>query len=172
MKPIYSAVGLILLQIPFDPTFPSPFVDILDISLNIMLALVIRGYLIFVLVGFMVYVTGISDGLGKLLVGMGVVLYVVGPILLDLFTSMIGLEAITIESATTTWLSLIGMTDAEVVGLVVLIGDMVAVICVLAGAILYFTPSSSDLKSRGHSLVVRALMFAPVLAFFHVTPWI
>lgn len=172
MKPVNLVLRSILIQIPFDPALPPSFLDMLDTALNVMLALIIRGYLIFVLVGFMIYVTGISDGLGKILVGMGIVLYVIGPILLDFFVSLIGLETITIEGATNTWLRLIGMTDAEVIALIVLIGDMVAVTCVLAGAILYFTPSSSDLKSRGQSLIVRALMFAPVLVFFHITPWI
>ena len=172
MKPVNFLLEPILLQIPFDPALPTSFLDILDTALNVMLALIVRGYLIFVLVGFMIYVTGISDNLGKLLVGMGIVLYVIGPILLDFFVSLVGLETITIEGATHTWLSLIGMTDAEVIALIVLIGDMVAVTCVLAGAILYFTPSSNDFKSRGQSLIVRALMFAPVLAFFHITPWI
>ncbi|MFX1367593.1 MAG: hypothetical protein ACFFAY_03240, partial [Promethearchaeota archaeon] len=68
--------------------------------------------------------------------------------------------------------SLIGMTDAEIVSLLVLLGDMLAATCVLVGAILYFTPSANDLKSRGQSLIVRAIMFAPILAFFHITPWL
>jgi hypothetical protein len=137
-----------------------------------MMALAIRGYLILVLVGFMVYVTGLSDGLGKGLVGFGVVIYVVGPLLLNFFAGVVGVETVTLEGATSAWLSLIGMTDAEIVGLLVLLGDMVAATCVLVGAILYFTPSANDLKSRGQSLMVRALMFAPVLAFFHIAPWI
>ncbi|NHI83502.1 MAG: hypothetical protein EAX81_04300 [Candidatus Thorarchaeota archaeon] len=160
------------MQIVFDPTFPAPFVDLLEMALNIMLAFIIRGYLIIVLVGFIVYVTGASDGLGKTLIAMGVVIYIIGPIILDLFASIVGLETVTIESATSTWLSFIGMTDTEVIGITVLIGDMIAAICFLAGAILYFTPLSNDLKSRGHSLIIRALMFAPVLAFFHIAPWI
>jgi hypothetical protein len=103
---------------------------------------------------------------------MGIVIYIVGPFLLNFFAGVVGVEVVTLEGATTAWLSLIGMTDAEIVSLIVLIGDMVAAVCILAGAILYFTPSSNDLKSRGQSLIVRALMFAPVLAFFHIASWI
>ena len=32
--------------------------------------------------------------------------------------------------------------------------------------------TSSDLKTRGHSLIVRGLMFAPILAFMYFVPWI
>ena len=172
MKPVNLSPLLVLLQNPFDPTVPAPFLETLDLILNVMMALSIRGYLILVLVGFMVYVTGFSDGLGKALVGFGIVIYVAGPFLLNFFAGVVGIETVTLEGATTAWLSLIGMTDTEIVGLLVLIGDMVAAACILSGAILYFTPSSNDLKSRGQSLMVRALMFAPVLAFFHIMPWI
>ena len=172
MRPIDLSPILFLQEFPFDPTVPSPFLGILDLILNVMMALAIRGYLILVLVGFMIYVTGLSDGLGKLLVGTGVVIYVAGPLLLNFFAGVVGVETVTLEGATSAWLTLIGMTDVEIVSLLVLLGDMVAATCVLAGAILYFTPSANDLKSRGQSLMVRAIMFAPILAFFHIAPWI
>lgn len=172
MRPVSLSSILLLQELPFDPTVPSPFLDILDLFLNVMMALAIRGYLILVLVGFMIYVTGLSDGLGKILVGAGAVIYVAGPLLLNFFAGVVGVEAVTLEGATTAWLSLVGMTDVEIVSLLVLLGDMIAAICALVGAILYFTPSANDLKSRGQSLMVRALIFAPILAFFHIAPWI
>jgi hypothetical protein len=146
--------------------------DLAGLILNVLLALIIRGYLMLVLVGFMIYVTGLSDGLGKILVVGGVVIYIAGPIVLDLFAGVVGAGPISLEGATSAWLGLIGMTDADLVYLLVTIGDIVAAVCILAGAIMYFTPLSGDLKSRGQSLIVRALLFAPILAFFHVAPWI
>ena len=95
-----------------------------------------------------------------------------GPYVLDIFAGIIGTGPINLESATSAWLSLIGMTDADLVYLLVTIGDIIAAVCILSGAIMYFTPLSGDLKSRGQSLIVRALLFAPILAFFHVAPWI
>ena len=164
MRPIDLSPILLLQELPFDPTVSSPFLDILDLILNVMMALAIRGYLILVLVGFMIYVTGLSDGLGKILVGAGVVIYIAGPLLLNFFAEVVGVETVTLQGATSAWLSLIGMTDTEIVSLLVLLGDMVAATCALVGPILYFTPSANDLKSRGQSLMVRAIMFAPILA--------
>jgi hypothetical protein len=162
----------LMVQSPFEiPTY-GPWMDIAGLMLNLLLALFIRGYLLLVLVGFMIYVTGLSDGLGKTLVVAGVAIYILGPFVLDIFAGVIGTGPITLETATSAWLSLIGMTDTELVFLLVTIGDIVAAVCILSGAIMYFTPLSGDLKSRGQSLVVRALLFAPILAFFHVAPWI
>ncbi|MFX1263415.1 MAG: hypothetical protein ACFFAZ_15145 [Promethearchaeota archaeon] len=157
---------------PFEiPTY-GPWMDIAGLMLNMLLALFIRGYLLLVLVGFMIYVTGLSDGLGKILVVAGVAIYIFGPFILDVFAGIIGAGPVTLETATSAWLSLIGMTDAELVFLLVTIGDIVAAVCILSGAIMYFTPLSGNLKSRGQSLMIRALLFAPILAFFHVAPWI
>jgi hypothetical protein len=161
-----------MVQSPFEiPTY-GPWMDLTGLMLNVLFALVIRGYLLLVLVGFMIYVTGLSDGLGKTLVIMGVAIYILGPFVLDIFAGILGTGPISLEGATSAWLSLIGMTDAELVFLLVTIGDIVAAVCILSGAIMYFTPLSGDLKSRGQSLIVRALLFAPILTFFHVAPWI
>ncbi|MCK4740088.1 MAG: hypothetical protein KAT22_00970, partial [Candidatus Thorarchaeota archaeon] len=79
---------------------------------------------------------------------------------------------ITLESATYAWLSLIGMADTELFAIIVFLGDALMALCILIGAILYFTPTSNDLKKRGQSLIVRALILAPVLVFFHLSPWL
>jgi hypothetical protein len=78
----------------------------------------------------------------------------------------------TIETATSGWLSIFGAFDSEMIAMIVFLGDILFSICLLSGVILYLTPSSSDLKLKGHSLMVRALMLAPVLVFFNVSPWI
>ncbi|MGY5874698.1 MAG: hypothetical protein RTU30_03035 [Candidatus Thorarchaeota archaeon] len=165
-----NEISLHLLQLPTEGY--SQWLDAMSDILNIFLALSIRGYLILILVGMMVYVTGVSDGTAKILVGAGVVLYFVGPFILDIIAGMAGVAQPTIEQATSSWLHLVGMTDADTIALIVTIGDILLAVCVLAGAILYFTPSSNDLMSRGRSLIVRGLMLAPVLVFFHVAPWI
>jgi hypothetical protein len=140
--------------------------------LNVFFALAIRGYLIFVLIGFMVYATGLGDGLAKFLVGLGIVLYFVGPLIVNLFAQFSGVETITLESATTAWLQFVGMSDVELISLLVWLGDAVAAICLLVGAILYFTPNANDITGKGKSLIVRALMLAPILAFLHVVVWL
>jgi hypothetical protein len=162
----------ILLQSPFDLQLPENWFTTINQILNVLFALAIRGYLIFVLVGMIIYATGLSDGLAKSLVILGVALYFGGPLIANLFGQFSGIETITLESATTAWLQLVGMTDAELMSLLVWLGDAVAAICVLVGAILYFTPNASDMTARGKSLIVRALMLAPVLAFFHVAAWL
>lgn len=163
---------LLLLQSSFDLQLPETWFSIVDDILNVLFALAIRGYLIFVLIGLMIFATGISDGLSKMLVGLGIALYFGGPLIVNLFGQFSGVEPVTIESATAAWLRIIGMTDAELVIILVWLGDAIACICLLAGSILYFTPSANDLTSRGKSLIVRALMLAPVLAFFHVAAWL
>ncbi|MHA2377704.1 MAG: hypothetical protein ACXADS_00305 [Candidatus Thorarchaeota archaeon] len=165
-------MSLLILQSPFDiPSFP-PLLEIADLILNLMLALVIRGYLVFVLVGFMIYVTGLSDGLAKYLIGTGVVLYIAGPTLLDYFVHIVGVEPLTLEGATLVWLDIIGMTDAEFIHVLITLGDIIVAVAILAGAILYFTPLAGDMKSKGQSLIVRAILLTPVLGFFHMTAWL
>ncbi|MFX1602842.1 MAG: hypothetical protein ACFFCK_05100 [Promethearchaeota archaeon] len=172
MESVGLTVGLLILQNPFE--FPSfgPLLELADLILNLALAFVLRGYLVFVLVGFMVYVTGLSDGLAKGLIVAGVVLYIAGPPLLDYFVDIAGVDPLTLEGAKVAWLDVIGMTDAEFIHTLVTIGDIIVAVAILAGAILYFTPLAGDLKSRGQSLIVRAILLAPVLGFFHVTAWL
>ena len=165
-----DSLTLLLLQSPFD--IPLDWFAIIGDILNVAYVLTIRGYLIFVLLGLMIFATGFSDGLSKGLVAFGIILYFVGPLIVNLFAQFSGVEQITLESATIVWLRIVGMTDAELILLLVWIGDAIASLCLLAGAVLYFTPSAKDLESRGKSLMVRALMFAPVLAFFHVAAWL
>lgn len=163
---------LLLLQSPFDLQMPENWFSTISEILNVFFALAIRGYLIFLLVGMMIYATGLSDGLAKFLVGIGIVLYIGGPFIVNLFGQFSGVETITLESATTAWLHLVGMTDAEIISLLVWLGDAVAAICLLVGTILYFTPNANDMTAKGKSLMVRALMLAPILAFFHVAAWL
>ncbi|MFW9814082.1 MAG: hypothetical protein ACFFF9_16585 [Candidatus Thorarchaeota archaeon] len=165
-----DSLSLLLLQSPFD--VPSEWFAIIGDILNVAYVLTIRGYLIFVLIGLMIFATGFSDGLSKGLVAFGVVLYFAGPFIVNLFAQFSGVETITLESATIVWLRIVGMTDAELIAVLVWLGDAIASLCLLAGAVLYFTPSAKDLESRGKSLMVRALMFAPVLAFFHIVAWL
>jgi hypothetical protein len=163
---------LLLIGFPFEVQPPETWFKVVQDILNIFYALSIKGYLLFILVGFIIFATGISDGLAKGLVGFGVVLYFVGPMLLNLIASLSGVEPITMETATATWIRMMGLSEMELLSLFVWLGEMVAAICCLAGAILYFTPASNDLNSRGRTLIVRALMIAPVLAFIHIAPFL
>ena len=110
---------LLLLQSPFDLQMPENWFNTIGLILNVLFALAIRGYLIFVLVGMIIYATGLSDGLAKSLVILGVALYFGGPLIVNLFGQFSGVEIITLESATTAWLQVVGMTDAEIGSLLV-----------------------------------------------------
>ena len=172
---MYQMVGsllILLLQSPFDLQMPENWFSIIGDVLNVLFALAIRGYLIIILIGLMVFATGFSDGFSKILVGLGIALYFGGPFIVNLVGQFSGIEPVTLESATAAWLRIVGMTDAELITVLVWLGDAIACICLLAGAILYFTPSANDLTSRGKSLMVRAMMLAPVLVFFHVAAWL
>jgi hypothetical protein len=161
---------LMIAQSPFDITLPEAWLAAMTQILNVLFAFAIRGYLLLLLVGLILYATGLSDGLSKVLVAFGIGLYFGGPLIVNLVASFSTIAPVTMESATSAWLQLFGMTDAEIMYIVVWIGEAVAGICCLAGAILYFTPSSKNFKSRGQSLIVRSLMLAPILVFFHITP--
>ena len=160
-----------MLQLPLPDTYLD-WPDLMSDILNAFLAFTIRGYLVMILVGLMIYATGLSDGLAKGLVIGGIIIYFIGPFILDLASGIIGISPPTIEQATMSWLSIFGMPDAEIIAFIVTIGDLVIAVCVLIGAILYFTPSSPDLHARGQSLIVRGLILAPMLLFFHLAPWI
>ena len=166
-----STVIFLLLQVPFDTGLPQ-WVETMGDVFKVLLALAIRGYLIFLLLGLMIYATGLNDGLSKALITMAVLLYFVAPFIIDIFAGYAGAEPITMENATRAWLETFGLTDSEFVNLLVTLGECVAAVCVLIGAILYFTPSSNEMKSRGQSLIVRSLILAPILVFFQLTPWL
>lgn len=167
---LFAAVLFLLAQSPFDTTLPEEWFSIMSQIFNVLFALAIRGYLLLVLIGLILYTTGFSDSLSKGLVALGIGLYFGGPLIVNLIASFSSIDLVTMESATAAWLELFGMTDGEIVYILVWIGDAVAGTCCLAGTILYFTPSTKELKSRGQSLIVRSLMLAPILVFFHITP--
>ncbi len=163
---------MMLFQLPFESIpFPGWF-DAIEIVLNLLYALAARGYVILILLGFMVYITGLNDSLSKTLVIMGIALFLVGSQLIIMITASAGVSAISIESATATWFAVFGLADSELFAILRAFASVEVAICVLSGAILFFTPSSNDLKSRGHSLIVRGLIFAPILAFMYYVPWI
>ncbi|MBN2228018.1 MAG: hypothetical protein JW779_00370 [Candidatus Thorarchaeota archaeon] len=168
---MFALTKLILFaQSPFDFALPSDLLAALTQILNVFFAFAIRGYLLLLLIGLILYATGLSDGLAKLLVVAGVIFYFGGPLVINIFGAFSTVEPVTMESATSAWLQFFGMTDYEIMYILVWVGEVIAGVCCLTGAILYFTPSTNELKSRGQSLIVRSLMLAPVLVFFHITP--
>lgn len=159
-------------QSPFDFVPPISWFLLLTQILNVLYALSIRGYLIIVLIGLIIYATGLNDSLAKTLVCFGIGAYFLGPILVNIFADFSAVEPVTAQSATLAWLDMFGMSETDMIYLVVWIGDIAAATCCLIGAILHFTPTANDLTARGKSLIVRTLILAPVLAFFHVAPYI
>ncbi len=160
-----------LLQLPFQEVEIPFWLEAIQNIVNVFLALTIRGYLILVLLGFMVFVTGLSDGLAKSLVSFGVFIYFFGPYITNMVAAIAGVENPSVSGAASSWVDLVGLSDSALIYILITLGNMTATIGLLAGSILYFVPSSNELKSRGQSLMVRALMFAPVLFFVSVTTW-
>lgn len=140
--------------------------------LNGLYGFAVRGYLLLILLGFIIFMTALNDGLAKALIASGVGIYIGGPYFISICARLANVENPTIETATSAWVNMFGMFDSEMVAVIVFLGDILFSICMLSGVILYLTPSSNDLKAKGHSLIVRSLMLAPVLIFFNVTPWI
>ncbi|MHA1864595.1 MAG: hypothetical protein ACTSWA_12560 [Candidatus Thorarchaeota archaeon] len=167
-----ESVSLLMTQSPIEFGPPEIWFSTLTLILNVVYAIAIRGYLIFVLIGFIVYATTYGDGLGKFLVGAGFFLYFAGPLLANLFAQAAAIEPLTFESATLTWLGFFGMSDADMIYTVVWFGSAVAAICCLTGAILYFTKAAGDFESKGKSLIIRSLILFAILSFFHVAPYI
>ncbi len=160
-----------LQALPNGPNLPG-WTDFIERVLSGMYGLAVRGYLLFILVGLILFMTGLNDGLSKALIVFGVIIYIGGPYLVSFFAGMARVEPPTIESATAAWLGLFGGAGSDMIAMMVFLGDILFSICLLTGVILYLTPSSNDLKAKGHSLMVRALMLAPALVFFNVSPWI
>ncbi len=159
---------ILMLQLSSDPDLAGYF-NALRTLLSIAYAFALHGYLILVLLGFMVYATGLSDGTAKSLVLFGVFLFFAGPMTANFLAGFIGVDPITEADATAAFLSFFGMLEGEFLSLLVLFGDGVMAICIVVGAILYFNPTSNDLKSRGHSLMVRGVILAAVLSFVYVS---
>jgi len=169
---LLDANPILMAQIPPDFGFPSDFLGILSFLLNMFYALSIRGYLIFILIGFIIYTTTYGDGPGKFMVAVGFFLFFAGPLIANVFAHFTAVDLVTFESATHTWLSFFGMSDAELIYTIVWIGDAVGAICCLTGAILYFTKTANDLESKGKSLIIRSLILFAILSFFHVAPYV
>ena len=146
--------------------------DTFEQILTVLYAVAIRGYLIFLLIGLIVYTTTYVDGLGKFMVGASLFLYFAGPIIINSLAQLATLEQVSFENATMAWTNLVGMPDADIIYTMLWIGDLVGAICLLTGAILYFTKTSSDLEIKGKSLIIRSLILFAILSYFHLAPFI
>lgn len=169
---IPEAVSLMMAQSPFEFAPPEYWFSTVTLILNALYAIAIRGYLIFILIGFIIYTTTYVDGFAKTLVGIGFFLYFAGPILVNVFAQLSAVELVTFESATLVWLNSFGIPDADIIYTIVLIGNAVAAICCLTGAILYFTKAAGDLEAQGKSLIIRSLILFAILSFFYGAPYI
>ena len=167
-----ESVSLLMAQTPIGSELPDFWLPTLNNILTVLYALAIRGYLIFILVGFIVYTTTYADGVGKFMVGAGVFLYFAGPIIVNGLAQLATLELISMEAATLAWTNLVGMPDADIIFTIVWIGDLAGAICLLTGAILYFTKAAGDLETKGKSLIIRSLILFAVLSYFHLAPFV
>ncbi|MHA1615105.1 MAG: hypothetical protein ACTSYJ_09690 [Candidatus Thorarchaeota archaeon] len=167
-----EVVSTVMAQTPFEFTQFEYWLSITTFLLNTFYAISIRGYLIFILIGFIIYTTTYVDGLAKFLVGAGFFFYFGGPILTNVLAQIATVELVTFESATSVWINFFGMSDADLIYTIVLIGNAVAAICCLTGAILYFTKAAGNLESQGKSLIIRSLILLAVLSYYYVAPYI
>ncbi|MGY5880917.1 MAG: hypothetical protein RTV31_11740 [Candidatus Thorarchaeota archaeon] len=167
-----ESVSLLMAQSPFGFAPPDFWLPTLEQILTVLYAVAIRGYLIFLLVGFIVYTTTYADGLGKFMVGAGVFLYFAGPIIINSVAQLATLEHVSLETATLAWINLVGMPDADIIWTMLWIGDLAGAICLLTGAILYFTKAAGDLETKGKSLIIRSLILFAILSYFHIAPFV
>jgi Na+/phosphate symporter len=165
-------IPLTSLQFPFDFEPPTQWFGIMNWLLNLILALSTRGYLLLILVGLMVFATGLSDSVSKHLIGFGVGFYFLGPYVVAAIAQYFDVTPATPEDASLVWYNMVGLSYLELVSLLVILAEIIVAIIVLVGVILYFTPSSRDLKTKGHSLVIRGIVLASILAFIHAIPWV
>jgi hypothetical protein len=155
------------MQIPFEEIALPSYLDMLDKALHALYALSVRGYIVFILAGMMIYATSLGDGTAKGLIIGGIALYFLGPFVVTYMMNVAGLGPIDTEKAEVVWRGLFGIGDLDILALSLMIGDALVAVLLLAGAILYFTPSSKDLKNKGQSIITRSLVLSPVLVFFH-----
>jgi hypothetical protein len=167
-----ESIDILLAQSPFDFQPPAIWLPTAEQVLTVFYGVAIRGYLILLLIGFIVYTTTYVDGLGKFMVAAAFFFYFGGPIVVNLIADVATVGPITFEAATQAWTNLIGMPDADFIFTVVWIGDLVGAICLLSGAILYFTKTANDLEAKGKSLIIRSFILFAVLSYFHVAPLI
>jgi hypothetical protein len=165
-------VSMLMAQSPFGFALPDFWLPTLEQILTVFYAVAIRGYLIFILAGFIIYATTYVDGLGKFMVAAGFFLYFAGPLIVNVFAHATTIDLVTFEGATLAWTNLIGMADADIIYTIVWIGDAVGAICCLTGAVLYFTKAAGDLESKGRTLIIRSLILFAILSYFHITPFI
>ncbi len=160
----------LLLQV-IDPQLPTfPVREVFEVAYAFLLIFTVRGYMLLILVGMTIFATGLGDSAAKQFVILGVGLCVLGPVLTPLVSGLLGLQPLSIDQSMDIWIRVLHVPDAELVGLALYAADAVSAVCFLVGAILYFNPASGDLKERGHSLMVRSLILAPVVLFLHLSP--
>ena len=122
---------IMMAQSPIDFTGFDFWFSTLTLILNVFYALSIRGYLIFLLIGFIIYTTTYADGFGKFFVGLALFLFFAGPLVINVFAQLAAVEEVTFQSATTTWLGFFGMSDADMIFTIMWFGDAVGAICCL-----------------------------------------
>ena len=167
-----ESAALLMAQAPFGFQLPDFWLPTLETILTVFYGLAIRGYLIFLLIGFIIYTTTYGGGFGKFMVAAGFFLYFAGPLIVNVFAQFATLELVTFEAATLAWTNLVGMPDADIIYTIVWIGDLVGAICLLTGAILHFTKAANDLELKGKSLIIRSLILFAILSYFHFAPLI
>ncbi len=155
------------LQLPITDPFEN-WLHTMSGILNVAYAFSIRGYIMLIIIGMTLYVTGLNDLFSKFLVVGGTVISIIGPPLVLYIGSIARVEGITAENADMAWAFFLSFSDMEILRIIFILCSLVVSLCMLVGSILYFTPSSPELKTRGHSLIVRTFICVAVFLFLHM----
>ncbi len=123
---------------------------------------VIRYAFVFIIFGFTLITTTLSDALGKTFVAFGFVGLLIKLFLVDTLNRFVGF--IDLMALSRAALESIGISDVFVIDLILKIANATWAFAILIGAILYFVDfGNEDLKDRGHKLILRGIIFFIVL---------
>ncbi|MHA1771346.1 MAG: hypothetical protein ACTSYL_06980 [Candidatus Thorarchaeota archaeon] len=164
----------LFLQQVTNPINTGPLQGLLDsmgAALRIFYIFIVRLYFIFIVLGFIIYATTLHDSMAKVLVSFGIVAFFIGPVIASLVTGS-PMAAAILADGNVLLMDLIGMSDGDLMFLLLAFADLVGGICILVGAIMHFTQPSREMVERGNSLIVRGIILLCVCVFMYTQPFL
>ncbi len=152
---------------------PLPSFNGVDTVYNILVVayvLCVRFYYVFLVIGLVVYASTLSDSAAKGSIIIGIVFYVLGNIL----GTIVDVENIALLLANVDFIpaQLLKLSDVETLPLVYAFGSAICAICVLVGAITYFTHLSPEMERTGKRLIVRSLIVLTIFVSLSAVIWL
>ncbi len=164
---------LAILQVP-PPIDMGPLQSLLDTvseALRFLYVFITRWYFIFVVLGFIVYATTLYDSTAKVMVSFGIIAFFIGPFMAGLIAGM-PLGSTVVADGNVMMMDVFGMTDGDLMFLLLSFADLVAATCILIGAIMHFTQPSHDMIERGKSLMTRGIILLFVCVIMYAQPFL